>query len=213
MLPVSLLEALPPGFLSRDATVVDVGAHEGDWSEAVRRLASPSRMILIEPSPDAFGRLEDRFGDDARVALHCCAAGVEAGEAQLRVMSSSDFNSLLPAGRNIGQLYPGLALRDCIPVPVRPLDDLLAEVGDVRLLKIDVQGAERRVLGGATSVLRRTAALQLEVNFRHHYDGDSLFCELDAAMRAAGFALHHLGNLHQGPDVALLWGDAVYLRA
>jgi hypothetical protein len=96
---------------------------------------------------------------------------------------------------------------------VLPLDDLLVDVEDVSLLKIDVQGAERCVLAGARSVLQRTTAVELEVNFRHHYAGDSLFCELDEAMLAAGFRLHYLGNLHQAPSVALLWGDAVYVRA
>jgi len=51
-----------------------------------------------------------------------------------------------------------------VPVATRKLDDI-AEIGEMDLLKMDVQGAEREVLSHGAAKLRNTVAVQLEVSF------------------------------------------------
>jgi hypothetical protein len=97
-------------------------------------------------------------------------------------------------------------------VPVRRLDDLTSDVDEITVLKIDVQGGEAEVIGGAHSTLRRTRFVLLEVTFVSHYEGDSAFCELNTQMEELGF---HLANLAEPVVVGTRaqWTDALYTRS
>ncbi|HTP84491.1 MAG TPA: FkbM family methyltransferase [Alphaproteobacteria bacterium] len=104
------------------------------------------------------------------------------------------------------------------------LDDV-AELGDIDFLKIDVQGAERDVLGGAIRVLQDVVMVQTEVMFVPMYEDQPLFGDIDVALRAAGFLLHQIDTprgFALRPLIAppgqerrfgqLLWADFVYAR-
>ena len=98
-------------------------------------------------------------------------------------------------------------------VQVLPLDDLLPSDRHVDLLKIDVQGVEREVLGGARKTLRNTSAVLMEVNFRSHYEGDDTFGPLHSLMTDAGFQLWSISPPYRGPSGEALWADALFVHA
>ena len=212
MLVWSPLEALPRGFLGPGATIVDVGAHVGEWAEAILRFLVAPQLVAIEPGPEAFARLTARLEAAPGVSLYRCAVGSAQGEGVLNLMASSDLNSLLSPSSDLCRRYPGGNVQGSVIVPVMPLDILLAAYERVDLLKIDVQGSEASALSGAGAVLSRTRAVQLEVNFQSHYSGDSLFWDLHQILTDAGFHLHNLVNLYQGSELPLQWGDAIYMR-
>lgn len=132
----------------------------------------------------------------------------------MRIMSSHDFTSLLNLREDIALQYQQpLHTVEEIDTQVIPLDELLADVREVSVLKVDVQGAEWAVLSGAVGVLRRTQSVILEVNFRPHYDGDRLFCDLHSRMTGdLGFTLTGFFRPYNGPDGSLLRADAIYAR-
>lgn len=215
MLDRSNLAHVPPGILrSPSLCVVDVGANVGDWSGAVIRAVGPSKLIAIEPAPQLFTTLQSRFGHRPTVKLVNAAAGERRETAKLRMMSSHDFTSLLDLREEIASQYEQplhtVAETD---TEVIPLDELLADVPEVSILKVDVQGAEWAVLSGAVGVLRRTQSVILEVNFLSHYEGDRLFCDLHSRMtEELGFTLTGLFRPYNAPDGALLRADAIYAR-
>lgn len=81
-------------------------------------------------------------------------------------------------------------------VECRPLDDMVPEWMNVRLIKIDVEGAEIRVLDGARRILQRSKPdLIVEVNpttLRRFFAAD--WRELTARLDAAGYAAHIILN-------------------
>jgi len=109
-------------------------------------------------------------------------------------------------------------------VVTRRLDDI-SEIGAVGFLKLDVQGAELKVLTGGVVSLKRTLVVHTEVEFVEIYAGQPLFADIDQFLRGHGFVFHRFAGLegrtmrplfHVGdPDHAMsqiLWGDAVYVR-
>jgi Methyltransferase FkbM domain len=67
---------------------------------------------------------------------------------------------------------------------------LLVDLPEVSLLKIDVQGYEKAVLGGAKQTLTKTKFLLIELNFMPQYDGGSWFGEIHQILtRDSGFFL------------------------
>jgi FkbM family methyltransferase len=141
------------------ACVVDVGANLGIFSVwASRYLAPTGRIVALEPHPGAHRLLRRNLS-----LVHCLAESLNvacgATEQQLPLYFSPGRLTVATLEASAGQ---GL---ERVDVPVRRLDDVLAEVGVERigLLKIDVEGWEPQVLDGAAESLRRTDRVVLEV--------------------------------------------------
>lgn len=143
------------------------------------------------------------------------ALGSVSGRAVLHVTRSSDFSSLLQPNSSVIQANyadnPAQIIADRA-VRILPLDDIVPADKSVDLLKIDVQGVEREVLGGARRTLKNTTAVLLEVNFRSHYDGDETFGPLHSLMTDTGFRLWSMSPPYRGPSGEALWADALFLR-
>ena len=176
---VSGLDLLPRGHWPDLRTVVDVGANVGQWSTMLLDLVRPEKLIVIEPQPAAFERLQQQFGSFEQVELHCCAIGDREGTTKLRITRDTTGASVLPPREEMRQLVgSNWAVESEVEVPMTSLDVLLKNAGEISLLKIDVQGYETAVLAGAKETLQRTDFLLIELNYMPQYEGGSWFGEL-----------------------------------
>lgn len=130
---------------------VDVGAHFGTYSYALARLVGKQgRVISLEPIEEDAAALES----GARrlrlpIEVMRCAASSRDGVAEIFVpfLHGSEKTAL-------SSLEGGAGQGESRQVPVRRLDDILADVGQpVSFLKIDVEGHELDVLAGAGQTL------------------------------------------------------------
>lgn len=180
--PIDALRAHVPG----GALVIDVGANVGFFTERFARWAGPKgRVVAIEPEAANFAELTRRLvrrGLAERVALHRAVADAKTGTAQLVVNADHPGDHRLGDGADIG-----------VPVAAVALDDAVPRDRRVTLIKIDVQGAEQRVLAGAGAILARDRpALFVEIEptglarFGTGVDG------LLAHLERAGYAPHAL---------------------
>jgi FkbM family methyltransferase len=195
-------------------TVVDVGASTGDYARQLAVLYGPTTSVLIEPIPELAERLRG-MTLAGETHVFCCAAGGEEAVHDLHVFAHSPASSLLEAATGLGESY-GVSLdaASVHRVPVRPLDDLLAEAGvtEVDLLKIDVQGYELEVLRGATKTLAATRWLFIEVSMIEHYKGQPLFDSLMKWLGERGFLLATTHNAAFAADGRPLHCDALFLN-
>ena len=168
-------------------SVVDVGANVGAFSMLqARRGAS---VHSFEPNPGCFRRLSaavtaNGLGDQVKV--HNQAVSDRPGRARFRV---TDGCTLL--GSLAGDPGPDEPAGS-YPVDVVALDEALSGdgVGHVDLLKIDVEGAELKVLAGAEATLDAVDRVVME----YHPGVDPV--EVDAALAPHGLsrALHRSTN-------------------
>jgi FkbM family methyltransferase len=137
----------------RDAAV-DVGAHAGEITAWMVAAAPGGAHLAVEPLPAFAEHLREQFPD---VAVHECALSDEDGTATF-------FNVVgAPAWSGLHRQDPVAdKATEEIGVAIRRLDDLVGE-HPVRLVKIDVEGAELGVLtGGRTTIDRDRPVLLLE---------------------------------------------------
>lgn len=136
-------ELLSPGDL-----VIDVGAHVGSRSRAMRRAGA--RVIAVEPQQPFAGFLARTLPRD--VVLVRQALGPAESVARMAVSSlhptvsslSQDFSA--EAARSPG--FAHVRWDQSQEVQVITLDRLIADHGVPAFLKIDVEGFEDRVLAG-----------------------------------------------------------------
>ena len=67
-------------------TVLDVGAHHGEYGLRLRKGGYDGKIVSFEPGPDAFSVLEQRCKRDGNWACHQMALGDEIGQGELNVM-------------------------------------------------------------------------------------------------------------------------------
>jgi FkbM family methyltransferase len=136
---------------------VDVGANVGFFTlKFARWVGEFGRVVAVEPAPDNLATLRRRISERGlQTRVHCEAAVAAEAEGQLFLYLNPDN----PADHRIGR--EGIATRAVT------LDALLERLRwpPVSLVKVDVQGAELRVLKGAAGMIARDKpALLIEMD-------------------------------------------------
>lgn len=133
--------------LTADASAIDVGANEGRVLREIVRVAPAGTHIAYEPIPALAAELTRRF---PAVDVRCAALSDEEGDVEFtHVKSSSGYSGLRE------RPYPGHEELEVIQVRVERLDDALPDGFAPSFVKIDVEGAEGRVLAGAIETIER----------------------------------------------------------
>jgi FkbM family methyltransferase len=176
-------------FVERGHVSVDVGANHGLWSY---RLAQISRQVeAFEPQRWCADTL--RSWNSPRVRVHQVALSDKTGPRDLSVPVLSGrpltgYATLQPAPHDWRR----------VTIRAERLDDL--EIKDLAFMKIDVEGHELAVLGGARETISREhPVLMVEVEQRHHPELPVLrVLDEIRALGYSGFFL--IGNEWHGLD-------------
>jgi FkbM family methyltransferase len=122
----------------------DVGANKGDYSAALRGVGA--RVVAIEPQPSCLRELNARFRGDNFVNIVSTAVGAERGTETFYVREISGHSGLVKD-------WIGTNIVSRVQVPVCTLEELFAEYGRPRYIKIDVEGYESAVFAGLKSAV------------------------------------------------------------
>lgn len=193
---------------------IDVGAHAGEYSEALLARRPNARIMAFEPQRAAHALLQERLG--ASVYAYSCGLSNEPTLAKLRTVPGGPCLQATVEYRPDFDGYHGtaLALSAEEPVKLERLDDLRwpEVLGDrVHLMKVDVEGHELAVFEGAAETLLTTDIVQFEFNDCALYAGVA-FQDVEHALRR--FRIHALTDdgpardWIAGPDVEgdrLVW--------
>jgi FkbM family methyltransferase len=133
-------------------TVFDVGANVGYFTLlAARLVGSGGRVHAFEPTPSVAHRLAENVAMNKLESQVCCnavAVGDEVGVVSLHTQRDDS------EGNNI---FSDDGSGASISVPVLTLDAYITDhsIKSVDVMKLDVEGAEIKVLAGANSLLSR----------------------------------------------------------
>jgi FkbM family methyltransferase len=156
--------------------VLDVGANVGQYGRFLRSLGYVGEIVSFEPVAATFERLREAAAGDPAWQVHQMALGAAPAELDLHVAASSDLSSFLPSSDYGRERFGGLLETVRVErVAVKRLDDVLgpfvAHVADPRVyVKLDTQGYDVQVLEGATAVLPRILAVQVELAAKPIYE-------------------------------------------
>ena len=175
-------------------TVIDVGAHHGEWCTAVTAVFPQARTLSIEANEECACELSKRT-NRYRIA---CLSNV-AGKARFHktTSDSSTGNSLFREKTMHYDYKRGID----VDINTTTLDDLLASEpdfadGTIDMLKLDVQGAELLVLEGGPNALRRSTFVLLEVSLFQYNHNAPLFADVVAFMHCRGFQAYDIADRH-----------------
>lgn len=197
-------------------TFIDCGANIGFYTLYAASLVGTSgRVLAFEPSAREMQRLHENIALNTLPQIECfsCALSDHEGSAQFSIAEGAGENTL---AQTFG--YTDTQLTQRVTVELRTLDNITANYPSIKLIKIDVEGAELHVLKGTQEILKRARpAILFEVFPAALLRMQSTPGMIDEMLRAAGYrfytihpvtaeweALDTLHHLHQSCNVLAL---------
>jgi len=205
--------------------LLDIGGHMGESVRFLRRLFPTAVIHSFEPSPGAFAEL--RLLEDQRTHCHNVAVtdldgtidfygnAISHTNSVYRVNTNSQDSLFLEQQRNRRAAIPEHTFNQPMQARSVRLASFCAQhgIGHVDLLKLDVQGAERRVLDGAEQLLQATDNIVLEIMFFDYYEHQSSFLEIESVLYPAGFRLFSISDISNNPmNGRTDWVEVIYRR-
>lgn len=192
----------------RPLSCIDVGAHQGEWTEMFRAIFPECRVLMVEPQYSKAQILESRARTtNGLVEFASALLGASDG-------NEVDFNEMETGSSVFAESSP--FSRATVRKRVSRLDTVLAEYprfGSAHCLKIDTQGYELQVLAGAQELLNNVEVVLLEVSLLQVNVGCPLLSEVVAYMAERGFSVFDFCSQIRRRDGVLWQTDLLFLRS
>jgi FkbM family methyltransferase len=191
-------------------TIYDIGAYRGGWTRLAGEVFPDATFVLFEANADnavhlAGGHLSGHrnftvalSAQDGEKPLFLPREGNATGTSLYRENSTHYDTS-------------NLVVRT---VATARLDTLVAaeKLPPADLIKIDVQGAELDVIGGAKTALSRAEALIIELSLAGYNKDAPLIGETLPAITQLGFRCVDICELHRAPAGNVLQADFLFVK-
>lgn len=181
------LDVIKNTFPNDTGLVADVGAFDADSTVYLAERLPGNRIIGFEPNPGPFEQAVKNARNYSNVEIENIGFSEQAEEADFYVTDNLVSSSLY---RSFDQSE--FRFDKKIKVNLLTLDQFFRNGENILLLKLDVQGAELKILKGATQTLTRTKLVLTEVIISDFYDGGCFYFEIDDYMRGVGFKIHSI---------------------
>lgn len=191
-------------------TVLDVGAFTGETAAWFADLFPKATIWAVEPFSDSYAVLA--AADHPRVRPFQFAATDAEGTATLFANDIPHTNSLYPINsesrdsvdisrRREQGVLDEAQLLSSVEVPAHRLDGFAdgQGIGEIDLLKIDVQGAEVDVLRGSSGILERVGVIMIEISLYDYYTSSSSIGAVEELVSPFGFALWSITDTSHNP--------------
>jgi FkbM family methyltransferase len=190
------LTAWIAGRLAPGDTFIDVGANIGYYSLlASKHVGKSGRVIGIEASPAVFKQLHENVTRNRLANVQTVNVAVSDRKGVVQLFRGPDHN--------VGEtsLFQGEGFEPGDSVASAPLEEIVSreDLAAARLIKIDIEGAERFVVPALAPILRSGRAdLELIVEFHPQYltEPGQRADDLIQMMNASGFYPYRLQNAY-----------------
>jgi len=197
------------------ATIIDIGANEGQFSDKMRILFPDAFIYAFEPLPGVFNALNRNFSSDSHFKSFNLGLGDHKGEFEFSENEYSPSSSFLNMSQNHISHFEEAVKTNRVKVSVEKLDDVFQQmtVQDPLLIKMDVQGFEDKVISGGLETLSVARMIICELSFVELYSGQPLFENIYNKLSGLGFV--YAGNIEQlrSPQTnQILQGDGIFIK-
>jgi FkbM family methyltransferase len=161
--------------------ILDLGANIGMAAIYLSKLFPQAEIACVEPSPRNTPLLERALAlNKIRGRVFEAAVGAEPGEIELFLSDRPDCNSVTPSEET----------NTSVKVPMITVPEIMKQMGwdGIDLLKIDIEGAEKAVLGRNNAWLGKVRFVTGESHVNVGYP----YSQLTADLKAYGFELETL---------------------
>lgn len=197
--------------------VLDVGANNGGFGKKLRQEGYRGEIHSFEPVSGTFEMLQRVARNDHRWLVHKLALGDTPGRKSINITASSDFSSFLDPSSYGRDQYKETCLLDSETVDVDRVDNFLAahvkDHAERRIfLKMDTQGYDLNVFGGASRSLPSIACMLSELSLIPIYAEMPHYLEALRRYEDQGFAVTGIFPVSRMPDLSVIEMDCTLIK-
>src|SRR5262249_36055771 len=188
----------------RPASIIDLGAARGEWSQLAQGVFPNADYVLVEPLHERAAALAAFCERSPRMRHVAAAAGAREGQITFDVSDDLDGSGI----------YGDTSSNAARVVPVVTVDAIVHSQGLLPpfLLKFDTHGTELPLPGGAAEPLAHTALIVMEVHNFSIPPTAVLFWEICATLATSGFRPADICGLMARPRDGVFWqADVLFL--
>jgi FkbM family methyltransferase len=135
-------------FLHKHSNTIDIGCHKGEILDEIIKIAPQGKHLAFEPIPVFFNLLKNKYNHNLQVTIYAYAVSDSDGKITFNyVKNAPAYSGIKKRKYNTNQ--PNI---EEITVDAIKLDSLNIN-HKIDLIKIDVEGAEYKVLAGAFNTI------------------------------------------------------------
>ncbi len=194
-------------------TIIDIGANEGQSCRKLKSIFPNSTLYAFEPSPIAYKQLKNLSYENF-YPLNL-AIGKENDKVTFFEHSYfTESSSLLKTTQECEESYPFLKNQNEILIEQNTLDYFFERkelTGDI-LIKIDVQGAEDRVIAGGKKVLSQAVACIVECTITSAYEQQASFEMISGQLNNLDYKFVGVIDQASSPNGSVQYFDAVFVK-
>tara|TARA_B110000971_G_scaffold168915_1_gene173389 strand:+ start:104 stop:799 length:696 start_codon:yes stop_codon:yes gene_type:complete len=160
-------------------TIIDVGAHKGEFAQNALQIESVNKIIAFEPQKKIFSLLKEKFSDNDKVVLNNFAL---SEKVEKRIMKINKMTATSTLNHEINNdslyfkfksflLYQKNSIIDEEEIDTTTFDAFFNEeiFNENTLLKIDTEGYEMHVLKGSEQKIKEIKYILIENQFSKMY--------------------------------------------
>ena len=166
-----------------------------------------AEVCMFEPQPDKKPVLERLVRATPGLTLRTEVLGDRPGQQVVFQLAESGSSTM--------EFLPGSSTVPSIVLRTATLSNALAGTAFARphLIKLDVQGAEMKVLSGGQDVLQAAEVVMLEVSLIEEYRDAPLFADVMAYMAEQGFLVQDICTIFRNTaDQTMNEADVIFIR-
>lgn len=196
-------------------TVIDIGAHNGEFAAFLSGYFKPSATYVFEPLASCAPALREKAASIPNFHVFDAALSDYSGQGRLYQNSYAPATSLLQVSEVSKSEFPETSGETPTLVRIARLDDQLDPDSLERniLIKIDIQGFEDRAIRGGRRVFSAAKCVLIEMAFVPMYEGQPLFGEVHPLLVMLGFRFAGIKNQIDSPRSGQpLFAHCLYIR-
>ena len=196
-------------------TVLDIGGNVGRFSKTMEYLFPKAKIIAFEPLPSCHSKMVKLMNNYENFTSYNIGLGDEPAEMEMEESNHDPSSSLLPMAELHKDAFPFAEGGKKKMVQVKCLDDLERElkIEGALMIKVDVQGFEKKVIAGGINVFSKAKILFLELSFQELYEGQPFFDDIYKMLLPLGFKFYGNMGLMKHPKTGLpLDADCLFVN-
>lgn len=198
-------------------TIIDIGASKGNFSLPFHKIFPLAQIYAFEPLAGCSEIIQKKMGGVTGFKLFNIALSDFKGQSKFFRSSYSGASSLIKMGNLQKELFPITAGETVENIQVDTMDNVLGsfKLDEPILVKLDIQGAEDKVIKGGSLILSKTKVVITETSFCKLYEGQPLFNDICRQLEGLGFRYAGIwgeGDFRSPVDGQPLQQDSIFIR-
>lgn len=200
------------GEREREQVIIDVGANLGEYSQKILNSFPNLNYILFEPQEEIFNKCLKKFENQTNIRIY--NFGLYSENIEKNIYQSGNKHGIASIYDRKHEINDDVKydFQKSNLIKLKRFDKLGLKIDNIKLIKIDVEGAELEVLKGFGEYLKKTFLIQFEWG-RAQLDSKNSFLEYWEILSKYGFEIYriHPGGIKKIRKYS--WYEEIYIAS